>query len=60
VTSYWNHDWNTAEWDAEDNVIVDKTIAATAEFVPEVKNRVEFANLTSVQRHVYLLPTRHL
>jgi oxygen-dependent protoporphyrinogen oxidase len=46
VTSYWHHDWNTAEWDTEDNVIVDKTIAATAEFVPEVENSVEFANLT--------------
>jgi oxygen-dependent protoporphyrinogen oxidase len=46
VTAYWHHDWNTAEWDTEDDVIVDKTIAAAAEFIPEMEHSVRFADLT--------------
>jgi protoporphyrinogen/coproporphyrinogen III oxidase len=46
VTVYWHHDWNTAEWETEDDVIVDKTIAAASEFIPEIDNNVRFANLT--------------
>jgi oxygen-dependent protoporphyrinogen oxidase len=46
VTAYWHHDWNTAEWDNEDDVIVDKTIAAASEFIPELENSVRFADLT--------------
>jgi oxygen-dependent protoporphyrinogen oxidase len=46
VTAYWHHDWNTAEWETEDDVIVDKTIAAASEFIPELENSVRFADLT--------------
>lgn len=46
VTCYWHHDWNTAEWETEDDVIVDKTIAAASEFIPELENNVRFADLT--------------
>jgi oxygen-dependent protoporphyrinogen oxidase len=46
VTAYWHHDWNCAEWETEDGVIVDKTIAAASEFIPELQNSVNFANLT--------------
>lgn len=46
VTCYWHHDWNTAEWETEDDVIVDKTIAAASEFIPELENSVRFADLT--------------
>jgi oxygen-dependent protoporphyrinogen oxidase len=46
VTCYWHHDWNTAEWETEDDVIVDKTIAAASEFIPELENGVRFADLT--------------
>jgi oxygen-dependent protoporphyrinogen oxidase len=46
VTAYWHHDWNTAEWETEDDVIVDKTIAAASEFIPGLENNVRFADLT--------------
>jgi oxygen-dependent protoporphyrinogen oxidase len=46
VTAYWHHDWNTREWDTEDGVIVDKTIGAAAEFIPEIEHSVRFADLT--------------
>jgi oxygen-dependent protoporphyrinogen oxidase len=46
VTAYWHHDWNTAEWETPDEVIVDKTIAAAGEFIPELENNVRFADLT--------------
>jgi oxygen-dependent protoporphyrinogen oxidase len=46
VTALWKHDWNVSEWDSDDDVIADKTIAAADEFIPGLHTHVRFAHIT--------------
>jgi len=46
VTALWRHDWNVAEWDSDDDVIADKTVAAAEEFIPGLHTHVRFAHIT--------------
>jgi len=41
VGGFWDGRWNDAQWDSEDEAIVDKTIGAASEWLPGLENMVE-------------------
>jgi oxygen-dependent protoporphyrinogen oxidase len=41
IGAFWDGRWNAAEWDTDDDVIVDKTIGTAEEYLPGLENMVE-------------------
>jgi oxygen-dependent protoporphyrinogen oxidase len=41
IGGFWDGRWNDAQWDSDDDAIVDKTIGAASEWLPGLENMVE-------------------
>jgi oxygen-dependent protoporphyrinogen oxidase len=45
VGAFWDGRWNDAQWDSEDEAIVDKSIGAASEWLPGLENMVESSRI---------------
>ena len=45
IGAFWDGSWNANEWDTDDTVIVDKTIAAASQYIPGLENMIEFTDI---------------